>query len=43
MMSDTPRPIRRVVTGNDAKANPACLWDSAAPNAKPARSGPAPA
>src|SRR3954447_9088440 len=35
MMSDTPRPIRRVVTGNDAQGRSRVLFDSAAPNVNP--------
>ena len=34
-MSDTPRPIRRVVTGNDAQGRSRVLFDSAAPNVNP--------
>lgn len=33
-MSDAPRPIRRVVTGNDAQGRSRVLFDSAAPNRK---------
>ena len=33
-MSDEPRPIRRVVTGNDAQGRSGVLFDSAAPNVK---------
>jgi len=33
-MSDGPRPIRRVVTGNDAQGRSGVLFDSAAPNVK---------
>jgi naringenin degradation protein FdeH len=35
MMSDIPRPIRRVVTGNDAQGRSRVLFDSAAPNVNP--------
>ena len=35
IMSDTPRPIRRVVTGNDAQGRSRVLFDSAAPNVNP--------
>ena len=34
-MNDTLKPIRRVVTGNDAQGRSRVLWDSAAPNANP--------
>ena len=34
-MSDTPKPIRRVVTGNDAQGRSRVLFDSAAPNVNP--------
>jgi len=33
-MSDAPKPIRRVVTGNDAQGRSRVLFDSAAPNVK---------
>ena len=34
-MADEPRPIRRVVTGNDAQGLSCVLFDSAAPNVNP--------
>ena len=34
-MTDTPKPIRRVVTGNDAQGRSCVLFDSAAPNVNP--------
>ena len=34
-MTDTPKPIRRVVTGNDAQGRSGVLFDSAAPNVNP--------
>ena len=34
-MTDTPKPIRRVVTGNDAQGRSSVLFDSAAPNVNP--------
>ena len=34
-MADEPRPIRRVVTGNDAHGRSGVLFDSAAPNVNP--------
>ena len=36
-MTDTPKPIRRVVTGNDAQGRSCVLFDSAAPNVNPDR------
>jgi len=33
-MSDETKPIRRVVTGNDAHGRSCVLYDSAAPNVK---------
>src|SRR5262249_18633315 len=34
-MADDPKPIRRVVTGNDAQGRSCVLFDSAAPNVSP--------
>ncbi len=34
-MADEPKPIRRVVTGNDAQGRSCVLYDSAAPNVNP--------
>ena len=34
-MTEKPRPIRRVVTGNDAQGRSHVLFDSAAPNVNP--------
>ena len=34
-MADEPKPIRRVVTGNDAQGRSCVLFDSAAPNVNP--------
>src|SRR5262249_32301287 len=34
-MSEEPKPIRRVVTGNDAQGRSCVLFDSAAPNVNP--------
>src|SRR6476659_1066664 len=34
-MTETPKPIRRVVTGNDAQGRSRVLFDSAAPNVNP--------
>ena len=34
-MADDPKPIRRVVTGNDAQGRSCVLWDSTAPNVNP--------
>ncbi len=34
-MTDDPKPIRRVVTGNDAEGRSCILFDSAAPNVNP--------
>ena len=34
-MAHPLKPIRRVVTGNDADGKSGVLWDSAAPNANP--------
>lgn len=34
-MADKPKPIRRVVTGNDANGRSCVLFDSAAPNVNP--------
>src|SRR4029077_15359864 len=34
-MASGPRPIRRVVTGNDAQGRSCVLFDSAAPNVNP--------
>ena len=34
-MAQAPKPIRRVVTGNDAQGRSRVLFDSAAPNANP--------
>src|SRR5271169_5359568 len=34
-MSEEPRPIRRVVTGNDAQGRSCVLYDSDAPNVNP--------
>ena len=42
-MTDTPKPIRRVVTGNDAQGRSCVLFDSAAPNVNPGAIGAAPA
>jgi hypothetical protein len=35
-MTDAIKPIRRVVTGNDAQGRSRVLFDSAAPNVNPA-------
>ncbi len=40
-MSNGLKPIRRVVTGNDAQGRSRVLWDSAAPNANPQPGKPA--
>lgn len=37
---DGLKPIRRVVTGNDAQGRSCVLWDSAAPNANPQKGKP---
>ena len=43
-MTNAMKPIRRVVTGNDAQGRSRVLFDSAAPNVNPRRrSGAAPA
>ena len=34
-MAQAPKPIRRVVTGNDAQGRSRVLFDSAAPNVNP--------
>jgi naringenin degradation protein FdeH len=34
-MADAPKPIRRVVTGNDAQGRSRVLFDGAAPNVNP--------
>ena len=34
-MSNRIKPIRRVVTGNDAQGRSCVLWDSDAPNVNP--------
>ena len=34
-MSHGLRPVRRVVTGNDAQGRSRVVWDSAAPNVNP--------
>jgi naringenin degradation protein FdeH len=34
-MTEKPRPIRRVVTGNDGRGRSRVLFDSAAPNVNP--------
>ena len=35
MLTNEPKPIRRVVTGNDAQGRSCVLFDSDAPNVNP--------